>query len=287
MTVVAAPGLSPFGRALRRWRALRGMSQLDLALEADSSARHLSFIETGRAQPSRAMVLRLAETLDLPLRERNLLLTAAGYAPAFRETPLDAAAMAGVRRALDLMLAKHEPYPALVMDRRFDLVAVNQAAGRLVALMGGGADGGGAASGDESRPPNLLRLMLAPGGLRRHVVDWPAAARYLVARARRELTGAGADEGMLALFEEVLGYPDVPAGAALAEPGGEAPPPVLSVAFERDGLRLAWFSTITTFGTPQDVTLEELHIEHLFPADDATDALAHRLAREDPNPRVG
>ena len=276
MTVIAAPGLSPFGRALRRWRALRGMSQLDLALEADSSARHLSFIETGRAQPSRAMVLRLAEALDLPLRERNLLLTAAGYAPAFRETPLDAAAMAGVRRAVDLMLAKHEPYPALVMDRRFDLVAVNRAAARLVALMGG-ADSGGASP---DRPPNLLRLMLAPGGLRRHVVDWPAAARYLVARARRELTGAGADEAMLALCEEVLGYPDIPAGAALAEPGGEAPPPVLAVAFERDGLRLAWFSTITTFGTPQDVTLEELHIEHLFPADDATEALAHRLARE-------
>ena len=262
---------SPVGRLLKQWRRLRRMSQLDLALAAEASSRHLSFVETGRARPSREMVLRLAEALDLPLRERNALLTAAGYATLYRESTLTDASMSQVRKALDLMLAKHEPYPALVVSRRYDLMMANQGAARLMATLGVSA------RGDEG-PLNVLRALFDPEGIRPFVANWEEVARALLERGRREAVATGGDQAMAELTEELLAYPGVPE-AWRAAPDLEAElPPVLNVVFAGDDLKLTWFSTIATFGTPQDVTLQELHIECFFPADAATEAWARRSA---------
>lgn len=256
-----------FGLALRQWRKSRGMSQLDLALSAQSSARHLSFLENGRAQPSRSMVLRLAEALDVPLRERNALLTSAGFAEMFRETPLDAGAMREVRRALALMLEKQEPYPALVIDRGWQVIMTNAACARLMSLLD--LEPGGT-------PLNLLRLMLHPSGLRHWIEDWEAGARMLLLQVRREYAANGGDALLGALLEEVLAYPDV---AALENDAPDARAlPVLPLTMARDGLRLSWFTTVTTFGTPQDITLQELRVEMFYPADEATVRFARELA---------
>jgi transcriptional regulator with XRE-family HTH domain len=268
--ILEVPRASPVGGLQKQWRGLRHMSQLDLALAAESSARHLSFVETGRARPSREMVLRLAEALDLPLRERNGLLTAAGYATVYRERTLTDASMSQVRKALDLMLGQHEPYPAVVVSRHYDLVMANQGTALLMAALGMGARGGG--------PLNLLRALFDPAQLRPVVVNWEEVARALVERSRRDAAAAGGDAAMAALTEELLAYPGVPE-AWRAAPDIEAElPPVLSVVFAVGDSRLAWFSTIATFGTPQDVTLQELHIECFFPADPETDAWAKAQA---------
>ena len=262
--------LSPFGRELRRWRHARGMSQLDLALEAETSARHMSFIETGRAQPSRVMVLRLAETLGLPLRDRNRLLNAAGYISAFKETPIEDATMSQVRRALEFTLSHHEPYPAMVVNRYWDLLVANRSAARLMAQLGIDVL-------DSRETVNLLRLLLNPDQLRRYVVDWEEAARGLIVRAQQEFRAPPPDDTASALLTELLGYPGVP--RSWCEPRFDQDAlPVCSMSFEKDGLRTSWFSTIATFGTPRDITLQELRIESFFPADDATEEMARRLA---------
>ena len=258
---------SPAGRLLREWRAARGMSQLDLAHAAGTTPRHVSFVETGRANPSPAMLHRLANVLDMPLRDRNGLLQAAGYAPAFAESRLDAAAMAQVKRALDFLLRAHMPYPALVLNKVWDLVAANPSGERLLSRLGGGAD-------DRTATPNLLRQFLAPGPQREMVVDWPNMARSMLRRLRNELLHRP-DEDRRRLLEEVSAYPGVPASWAT---GDEPDPlPVLTIAFEVNGRRSTWFSTVTTLGTPQDVTLQELSIESFFPADDATETAVREL----------
>ena len=263
---MATPPAPSFGAALREWRRARGMSQLDLALSARSSARHLSFLENDRSRPSRAMVLRLAEALDVPLRERNALLAAAGFAAMFRETPLEAAEMGEIRRALSLMLDKQEPYPALVIDRGWRVVMINTACTRLMSLLDLEAGG---------QPLNLLRLMLHPAGLRTAIEDWEPGARMLLLQARRELA-AGNDAVLASLLEEVQGYPGV---AALEERAPDArATPVLPLTLSRGGLRLSWFTTIATFGTPQDVTMQELRVEMFYPADESTDRFARDLA---------
>ena len=264
-----APAPGPVGRLLRQWRGLRGLSQLDLALDANTSARHLSFVETGRARPSREMVQRFAEALDMPLRERNALLVAAGFAALYRETPLDDDVMALARRALEFILKAHEPFPALVMSRTWDLVAANQAAGRLMAWLGAGNVPG-------NTPPNVLRLLLHPDGLRPYIADWEAAAASLIARVRREDEPSG-DETMAKLLDEVLRYPGVPRKWRAPDFDAEVLP-LLPLTFEKDGVRSSWFTTIATFGTPQDVTLQELRIESFFPADEETEAAARALA---------
>ena len=263
MTTALAPS---FGAALREWRKIRGLSQLDLALSAQSSARHLSFLENDRARPSRAMVLRLAEALDVPLRERNALLASAGFAAMFRETPLEAAGMREVRRALSLMLDKQEPYPALVIDRGWRVIMTNTACARLMSLLDLEAGG---------QPLNLLRLMMHPAGLRSVIQDWEAGARMLLLQVRREVA-AGHDALLASLLEEVLDYPDV---AALEDRAPDARAmPVLPLILSRNGLRLSWFTTISTFGTPQDVTMQELRVEMFYPADESTDRFARDLA---------
>jgi transcriptional regulator with XRE-family HTH domain len=254
------------GALLREWRRVRRLSQLDLALLMDVSARHVSRVEGGRAQPSRHMVTRLADALGMPLRERNALLSAAGYAREYPERGLDTPEMTEVRRAIDLIVAHHEPYPAFVMNRRWDvLLASRGAAGIAEYLIGG------------SRHGNMVLQFCDPDDLRGVVVNWEEVAGDLIRHLHDEIAARPADAEARTLLERALAYPGVPSRWATRDPGG-APPPVLTVEFRKDGRSLRFFSTITTFGTPRDVTLDELRIECAFPADEGTAELCRGLA---------
>jgi transcriptional regulator with XRE-family HTH domain len=264
---------SPFGALLREWRRLRGLSQLALAGEAATTTRHLSFLETGRASPSRGMVLRLAEALDVPLRERNALLDAAGFASFYRESTLDAAELGAIRRVIGLLLEASEPFPAFVVDRAYDVVLANAAAGRFFSRLLEPADL--AAMGRL----NLMRAAFHPRGLQRFVLNWAEAGGLLLGRLQREAQRAPAGDPLRRLVDEILGYPGI-------VPEWRAPslerslPPVVAMHLKRDELEARVFGTITTLGTPQDVTLQELRIETFLPADAATEELARRLAAE-------
>lgn len=247
------------GDHLRQWRQRRRLSQLDLALDAEISTRHLSFVETGRAQPSRDMVLRLADQLEIPLRERNTILVAAGFAPVFPQRSLDDPALAAARRAVDIILAGHEPHPALVVDRGWNLISAN----RMIAPMMAGADP------ELLKPPlNVLRLTLHPKGLAPNVVNLHEWRAHLLDRLRREVE-LTADPALSDLLTELKAYP-IPGGQpprrALDEYGGVAIPFQLNTP----GGLLSFFSTTTVFGTPVDVTLSELTLETFFPADAQT-----------------
>jgi len=256
---------SPVGDLLRHWRGVRNLSQRALADQVASTQRHVSFIESGRSQPSRAMVLRLARILDVPIRERNQLLLAAGYAPLYREAGLGDEEATLVRAAVERMLDAHEPYPAVVMDRHWNVATTNSAAG---AFFGWLLD-----DGDAPEPPNVIRLMFDPDGLRPFVRNWEDVAEALVQRVHRESVGGFPDAETVALLEQALGYPDVPAEWRV--PDFRNPPlPVVPVEWEKDGLALSYFSTVTTLGTPQDAMLQEIRIESFFPADEATAAHA-------------
>jgi transcriptional regulator with XRE-family HTH domain len=261
----AQPPQRPVGELLRQWRERRRLSQLDLALLADTSTRHLSFVETGRSRPSRGMLLRLAERLELPLRERNHLLLAGGYAPAFGQAPLDAPEMAGVRAALRQVLAGHEPYPAVVVDRVWNLVDANAAVAALV----GGADPALLAP-----PANVLRLSLHPDGMAPRIANLGEWRAHLLGRLRRQID-LTADPGLAELHEELRAYPcDQP------EPDVELPGPgdvVVPLRFRHGDRELSMLSILASFGTPLDVTVAELSIESFFPADAATGAALRDL----------
>ncbi|MEM7409135.1 MAG: helix-turn-helix transcriptional regulator [Myxococcota bacterium] len=258
---------SGFGALLRDARKARGVSQLTLALDADVSARHLSFLETGRAEPSREMVLRLAEALDLPLRERNLWLTGAGFASIYTETSLDAPEMATLRRVLFGMIDRYDPYPALLIDRGWNVVHANAALGRTFARFVG-TDPVWTA-----QPLNLVHLTLHPGGLRPWLVNWDDVAAYTLLRLSREAALASESDELAALLEAARGYPDLPPARPTVPEG-----PVLPLHLKRDDLELRLFSTVTTVGSPGDITLEDLRIEAFVPADDASEAALHALA---------
>jgi transcriptional regulator with XRE-family HTH domain len=256
----------PAGDVLREWRQRRRLTQLDLALEAEISAKHLSFLETGRAQPSRDMVLALAEHLEMPLRERNTFLVSAGYAPVYGERPLDDPTLASAREAVDLVLKGHEPYPALAVDRHWNLVAANSAVLRLMtappALM---------------KPPiNVLRLSLHPEGLAPRIRNYAEWKGHVVARLKRQVEQS-ADPVLATLHDELAKY---------RKAGEPALPPakishaqvVLPMVLEAEGRVLSLFSTTTVFGTPVDITLAELAIESFFPADKATADALRQLA---------
>jgi transcriptional regulator with XRE-family HTH domain len=263
--------MSQVGPLLRRWRAARGLSQLALSAQSAVSLRHLSFIETGRSSPSRAMVLRLAEVLDVPLRERNSLLLAAGFAPVYHESALDGPELAVVRDALDAILAQQDPYPALVMDRDWNIRRTNAAAARFFAFLRAGHPG------EVPGPPNVLRRMFHPDGVRRYVRNWPDVCEALVRRVRREAIGGATDERARGILQEVLAYPGVP--ASLTSLDVTLPTvPVVAIQYARDDRHFDYFSTVTTLGTAQDITLQELRIECFFPADDATRDHARTLA---------
>jgi len=252
--------IRPVGDHLRSWRQRRRMSQLDLALEAQISQRHLSFVESGRSTPSREMVLNLAERLELPLRDRNILLQAAGYAPVFPERSLDDPALKAARAAVDLVLKGHEPFPALAVDRHWTLVAANAAVGPLLA---------GVADPALLKPPlNVLRLSLHPQGLAPRIANLAEWRTHLLERLRHQIDVTG-DTVLARLMRELSGYPQTGAvaarGPAPAYAGVGVP---LRLLTERGVL--SFFSTTTVFGTPVDVTLSELALEAFFPADDAT-----------------
>jgi transcriptional regulator with XRE-family HTH domain len=245
----------PLGTLLRDWRQRRRLSQLDLALEAGVSARHLSFLETGRAKPSREMVLHLSEQLDVPLRDRNSLLLAAGFAPAFEERPIDAPEMAPVREALDRVLTGHEPYPAIVVDRWWNLAAANSSIATFTA---------GVPAHLMEPPVNALRVSLHPDGMAPRILNYAEWRAHLLERLHRQVA-ITADDRLAELYAEVSEYPGETAEAHA--PGGEIAVPLRWDAGDRE---LAFFSTIATFGTAVDITLAELAIEAFFPADRAT-----------------
>jgi transcriptional regulator with XRE-family HTH domain len=262
---------SQVGALLQHWRQARRLSQLALAGEAGVSPRHLCFVETGRANPSREMVLTLAAVLDVPLRERNALLLAAGFAPMYRETGLDDAQLEPVRAALTAILRQQEPYPAVVMNRRWDILHSNAAADRFFGWLLGPRE---ASSG----PANVVRMMFDSRALRPMVSNWEAVAASLIGRVRREVVGGMPDAEAAALVDEVLAYADVPADLRRPRPD-LATLPVIPIGFEKDGMRFRYFSTVTTLGTPQDVTAQELRIECFFPVDAETERNAAELAR--------
>ncbi len=261
-----------FGHVLRETRGARKLSQLDLAVEAGISQRHLSFLESGRARPSRGMVLQLAESLELPLRNRNRLLVAAGFAPVFPQRALDSEAMAPVRQALERLLQHHEPYPALVMDRGWNILMTNPALERLTALQGDPAQLWRRVCGDG--PRNMLKLTFHPQGLRPLIGNMAEVGSHLLARARLE---ALEEPAVARLLDEILGYPDTPARWKSAEPSVQ-PPPVLAAQMRLGEARLNLFTMLSTFGTPQDITTDSLRVEHLFPADAESELLLKRLA---------
>lgn len=264
----------PFARLLKSWRELRKSSQLDLALISRISQRHLSFLESGRARPSREMVLQLSEALEVPLRERNTLLNAAGFAAMYRETELESAAMAPVRDALKLMLDNLEPNPATVVDREWNVLMRNEAAFRVFSLAGDLETLWRRVCGDG--PRNILKLTFHAEGFRPFIANFAEAAPVLLNRTRREAAACGSDK-LLQLIDEILAYPGIP--AAWRAPDWQAPPPpVLPLELASGDLRLKLFSMVTTFGTPQDITTDELRVETFFPADAASKALLQQLA---------
>lgn len=260
------------GPLLRRWRESRHMSQLELALEAQVSARHISFLETGRAEPSREMLLTLSNVLDVPLRERNFLLLAAGYAPVYGETSLDDPRMTQVRAAVEVILKSNEPRSALAHDRHWNVVMANGAFVRFLTLTLGRAPDG-LLPLRVATPPrlNVLRLLFDPNGVRQIIVNWEAIARSLLNEAYRRLAWAR-DDTLRELIAEILSYPGVP--ARWREPELEAPHElILPMVLKLDGGVARMFSTVTTVATPHDVTLQELHVEVFYPADEETESV--------------
>jgi transcriptional regulator with XRE-family HTH domain len=256
--ITQAPAI---GGLLREWRQRRRMSQLDVAMDAEISARHLSFIETGRSQPSRDMVLRLSERLEVPLRERNVLLVAAGFAPVFQEKALDDPSLALARGAIDLVLKGHEPYPALAIDRHWHMVAANKAVAPLLT---------GCAAALLKPPVNVLRLSLHPDGLAPRIANLAEWRTHLIARLKRQI-GVTADAALVKLLDELQAYP-VPRESRARIPLTRQDLAGIAVPFQlvTDGGVRSFFSTTTVFGTPVDITLSELAIEAFFPADAQT-----------------
>jgi transcriptional regulator with XRE-family HTH domain len=260
--------LDSFGLLLKQWRGQRGFSQLDLAVTSQVSQRHISFLESGRAKPSREMVLQLAEVLEIPLRQQNLMLTAAGFAPIHAETDLSAPEMTQVRKALDFMLQQQEPYPAIVIDRYWNVLLTNDAATRLLIAF---------ITPEQLQTHfyrdgkvNLLQAMFHPQGLRSFIVNWEDFSGHLLQRLQREAIADGESEQSKALLSELMSYPGISKVWQMSDQTAHNTL-LLTVHLKRADLELQFFSTIATLGTPYDITLQELRIEYLFPADEATE----------------
>lgn len=260
---------SPLGALIKQWRERRRMSQLSLALEAEISTRHLSFLETGRAQPSREMLLLLARTLEVPLRGRNELLTTAGYAPIYHETALEAPEMAQARRAFDFMLRQQEPYPAIVLDRHWNILKTNEAMGRVMGLF---LDPGAIES---LGPPNAMRLSYHPKALRPFIANWEAVAAAFIQWLHRDFLRTG-DAETRRLLDELLSYPDVPRRWQSLDLDASTAP-FLVIDLVKGDTRLQFFTLLASLGTPYDITLHELRIECFFPADEATEQALAKL----------
>lgn len=266
MRRVSSPSVGPL---VKEWRARRGRSQMDLAHSAGVSTRHLSFVETGRSRPSPELVLALAEDLDVPLRERNTMLLAAGFAPRYARTPLDDPTMAHITASLQRLLDAHDPYPGVALDRHWDVVLANRAAGALIGLLPPELAG---------PPTNIFRVSLHPGGLAAHTVNFDEWATYLLGQLRRLVAVTG-DPGLGTVEAEVSGYPNVVALLGRAAPTSPDEPALLvPYRLRLNDAELSLFTTLTTFGTPRDVTLDELAIELFFPADESTASVLREMA---------
>jgi len=254
-------GSTQVGALLRHWRGTRRISQLDLALDAGISTRHLSYVETGRARPSREMIVQLATALQVPLRERNTLLLAAGYAPLYRQNSLEAPEMEEAKHAIDFLLRQQEPYPAFVVDRYWNILMMNCGTRRFFSLF---------PCVVLPERPNAIRLVFQPDGLRPFIANWEDLAARLIQRVHREAAIMGpSDIQMTAFRDELLNYPGVPSRWRTPDLVS-APPPFLTIDYRCDERMIRLFSMITTFGTAQDVTLQELRIECFFPADESS-----------------
>ena len=265
---------SSFGGLLKFWRATRKLSQLELSLSTAVSQRHLSFLASGRSRPSQAMVMQLSEVLEVPLRERNTLLQAAGFAPFFRQRNLDEASMMPVQDALSRTLKHHNPFPAIVVDRAFNLLMENRAFTNLLALFGDPETLWHACCPDGT--PNLLRLTFHPQGARPMIRNFDEIAPLLLQRAWRDTLANGSE--MHAFINELRNDLSLP-GHWLRPDPALTPPPVLPLVIGRDDLELRLFTMISTFGTPQDVTTDELRVETFFPADSSTEQVLRNLDR--------
>lgn len=257
-------GRSNVGILVKEWRSRRRISQLDLATKIGVSTRHLSFVETGRSKPSPELVVALGIGLDVPLREQNSMLLAAGYAPRYSQTGLEGAHAAAVRSAIERMLHAHDPYPGLVVDRLWNVLTHNESAGLLIAdvpphLLG--------------PPINVYRLSLHPDGLARHTINLAEWGAHMLGQLRRDLAVTG-DPRLAELLDEVSSYPTLE--GLDARPPAETPELLIPLHVDIGGRELSFFTTLTTFGTPQDVTLDELVIELFYPADEATARLLSR-----------
>lgn len=269
--MTSAVAAQNFPSVFREWRAFRKLSQLDLALAADVSQRHVSWLETGRSQPSREMVVRLSEAMEVPLRERNVLLQAAGFTPMYRESDLDEPAMKPVYDALSQMLKHHDPLPALVVDRFWDVKMKNQAADLMLSL-GGDPDEMLARIGAKNDEINLALLTLHPEGLRPFISNWDQAAPLFIQRLKRDADG---DPQVRDRIADYIKLAEPLADVALA---AEGLLPVLPLELNVNGLELSLFSVISTFGTPMDITTDELRIESFYPGNTETETFFRSLA---------
>lgn len=255
------------GEMLKEWRQARGFSQLALALDADISARHLSFLETGRSKPSPDMVLRLSAALDMPLRERNTMLVVAGFAPCYGDSRIDAEELAAIRKAVALILKSHAPYPAVALNAGFEIVDANDGFHRLFALAGIGTHDGA---------PRLTDLVFEDGPNRDLIENWAETVVQLVVRMRNEIRLHGPSSPLAPVLESALSQPGVK--EALTEHHGVQPAPFIPLILNLGGQRTSWISTMTTFGAPQDAFVEELTIEQFHPADEATEQLVRQMS---------
>lgn len=263
-----------FASMLKEWRRSSGLSQLDLAMRCGSSQKHISFLESGRSNPSRVMIFALSEAMDIPMRHRNALMLAAGFAPAFKERPLDDPELTAIRGAVDHILSAHEPYPSIVFDWRHDIIGANEAAAKLLMFLFD-------VSTPEDMPPfadNLLRGLLHPDGYRDRIENWEQAASTLLRRLRAEILAAGRAEEGAALLNELSSYPGVPCGWRQCTDINWQKP-IMTVKIKKGATSFGLFSMLTSLGAPFEVTLQEIRIESFFPADDAAKAFFEGAAK--------
>jgi len=261
------PKKTELGNLLKQWRRVRGRSQLDISVDTGISQRQISFIESGRSVPSRLTLAGIAQALQIPLRERNALLLAAGYAPLYSDAPWNSDEMRSVTKALQRMIAQHEPYPAIVMDRYWNILLTNDAAPRFFNCF--------IDMSERPSPRNMLHLMFDPTGMRPFIANWEALAKTLIQRVHREAVGHVADEKTKDLVTDLLAYPDVRSGWRAPETLNTLP--MIPMSFVKNGAMMNYFSLVTTVGTPQTIAAQELRVECMYPADDDTEVFHAKL----------
>lgn len=263
------PKKCELGDLLKQWRGLRGRSQLDISVDTGISQRQISFIESGRSIPTRSTLMGIAQVLEVPLRERNALLLAAGYAPLYSDATWNSDEMKSIGKALERVLAQHEPYPAIVMDRYWNVLLTNEAAPRFFNCF--------IDMSKRPTPRNMLHLMFDPQGMRPFIANWETVAKNLVQRVHREAVGHMVDQKTQDLVAELLSYPDI--HSDWRTPETPTPPlPTIPISFAKDGVTTHYFSLVTTVGTPKTIAAQELRIECMYPADAKTEALHARLS---------